>query len=282
MRSKMGAAFVALTLSFACATSPTGRKQLQLLPDSQMAALGAQSFEQVKHDMKPSHDALANAEVRCVADAITASLSPDYQKRAGVETGKWEVQVFETAEPNAFALPGGKIGVQSGMLKIAKTPAQLAAVLGHEVGHVIAQHGNERISQTLATESGLALLSMAAATNDPAKQQQRQLLLGLIGLGAQVGILLPFSRTQESEADRIGLENMARAGFDPHEAITLWKNMEAEGGGQPPEFLSTHPSHGTRIANLEQLLPSAMTLYSTALAQGKHPSCANPQPVASN
>lgn len=281
MNVKIKAAGVALFLSFACATSPTGRKQLELLPDSQMNQMGTEAFTQMKAQTPINHDPALNAEVRCVADALLRALPADYVKRAGVPGDKWEVVVFQNDEPNAFALPGGKIGVQSGLMKVATTPDQLAAVLGHELGHVIAEHGNERVSEQLAVEGGAALLAALAATDDPKKAETRQLLLGLIGLGAQVGILLPFSRTHESEADRIGLELMARAGFDPNQSIALWQNMEKLSGGQPPEFLSTHPAHGTRIKNLQAGMPQATSLEQQARAQGRTPRCANPQPVAS-
>lgn len=265
-----------------CATSPTGRKQLQLLPEDTMAQMGVQSFQQVKQETPAAKDPQKVAYVRCVADALVKNIPADLAKRAGVEGGNWEVVVFEVEEPNAFALPGGKIGVHTGLLNYAKTPDQLAAVIGHEIAHVAAEHGNERVSQSLAAESGMSLLGAIAATNDPAKAERRQLVLGLIGLGAQVGLLLPFSRTHESEADEIGLELMARAGFNPDQAVNLWENMSKAGGGaRPPEFLSTHPAPETRIANLRALAPKAKTLQKEALAAGRHPSCQNPQPVAS-
>ncbi len=279
MRKLIIAATIIITAS--CATSPTGRRQLQLMPEDQMSAMGAEAFTQMKQEMKSTADARTVGMVRCVADSIVAVIPADLAKKAGVPNDKWEVVVFEREDANAFALPGGKIGVHTGMLKIAKTPDQLAAVIGHEVSHVLAEHGNERVSQSIATESGLALAAALAATSDPAKAERRQLLMGLIGLGAQVGILLPFSRTQESEADKIGLELMAKAGFNPNEAVQLWKNMDAASAGQPPEFLSTHPSHGTRIGDLSAGMGAATALYEQAHKEGKNPSCANPQPVAS-
>lgn len=266
----------AVIIAAGCATSPTGRRQLQLMPEDQMSAMGTEAFTQLKQESKISNDARINGMVRCVADSIVAAIPPDLAKKAGVPNDKWEVVVFERDDANAFALPGGKIGVHTGMLKIAKTPDQLAAVMGHEVSHVLAEHGNERVSQSIATESGLALAAALAASSDPAKQERRQMLMGLIGLGAQVGILLPFSRTQESESDKLGLDIMARAGFNPQEAVQLWKNMDAAGGGQPPEFLSTHPSHGTRISDLNARMGAATALYEEAQRGGKKPSCANP------
>jgi predicted Zn-dependent protease len=270
-------AFILPLLLVACATSPTGRKQLHLLPSSQMDQLGVQAFQQMKAQTRQEADPQTNAFVHCVADAIVGAIPSNLR---GEAPSKWEVVVFEDETPNAFALPGGKIGVHTGMMKLAKTDAQLAAVIGHEVGHVLAEHGNERVSQGLAAQSGMALLSILAATDDEGKARKRQLLLGLIGLGAQVGVLLPFSRTHESEADQMGIDLMARAGFNPQESVTLWENMEKAGGQQPPEFLSTHPSHGSRIAHLKEHLKDATPLYQDALAKGQQPRCARQAPIA--
>jgi predicted Zn-dependent protease len=201
-----------------------------------------------------------------------ASRARSPPKRAGPNVPpSWDVVVFKDDDANAFALPGGKIGVNSGLLKVAKTPDQLAAVIGHEVSHVIANHSNERVSTAFATESGLQLASALAGAASPTQQQ----LFGLLGVGiAQFGVLLPFSRTQESEADAVGLDLMASAGFDPRQSIDLWRNMAAAGGGaRPPEFLSTHPGHETRIHNLEARLPHALPIYEQAVKAGKRPSC---------
>ncbi|HET8702086.1 MAG TPA: M48 family metallopeptidase, partial [Nitrococcus sp.] len=173
---------------------------------------------------------------------------------------------------NAFALPGGKIGVYSGLLKVAQTPGQLAAVIGHEVGHVVAGHADERLSTAFATQTGLNLLSLVLGSEGVVSQQG----MALLGLGAQVGIILPFSRTQESEADEIGEKLMAKAGFDPQQSIELWQNMSKAGGKQPPQFLSTHPSPSTRIADLRAHLPQAMQLYQQARLEGHNPDCQPP------
>ena len=241
----------ALILS-SCATSPEGREQLIFVPDSQMSAMGAQAFDEMKTSQPIETDPRTNAYVKCVVGAITSVLP---------EQRQWEVVVFRNEEPNAFALPGGKIGVQTGILKVANTPAQLGAVLGHEVGHVLARHGAERVSEQFATTGGLALVGAILESRDPGNEKF-QLLMATLGIGAQYGIALPHSRTQESEADIIGLELMAKAGFDPHQSISLWQNMEKAGGGQPPEFLSTHPAHGTRIQNLQSHMAAAENLYS--------------------
>lgn len=255
------AVFLAFFLA-ACATSPTGRKQFILMPDSQLNTMGAQAFDEMKTKTPRETNASTNDYVKCVANAVA--------KEAGDVAGvsSWEVVVFKDESANAFALPGGKIGVHTGLLKVAVNADQLAAVLGHEVGHVMARHGNERVSQSLATQGGLAALS--AAMKD---SQQKNILLAGLGLGAQVGILLPYGRTQESESDSIGLDLMARAGFDPRQSVELWKNMSKAGGGQPPEFMSTHPSHETRIERLQAGMSAAMQTYEKARAAGRNPQC---------
>lgn len=246
-----------------CSTSPTGRKQLILMPDGQMNSMGVQAFDEMKKKQTVETDPKIVNYVRCVAMPIA--------KEATDKTGvkDWEVQVFREDSANAFALPGGKIGVLTGLLKVAKTQGQLAAVLGHEVGHVIARHGNERVSQNVATQGGLVAASVA--TKD---SEHRDLILAGLGVGAQFGVLLPYSRTHESEADIIGLKLMSQAGFDPREAVELWKNMAAASGGKaPPQFMSTHPSNETRIRNLSEGLPEAMKIFEQAQAQGKKPTC---------
>ena len=229
-----------------------------------MAEMGAASFQDMKSKTPVDSDPATNRYVRCIADAITEQ-SKD---QTGVKT--WEVVVFKDDTPNAFALPGGKIGVHTGMLKVAKTQSQLAAVIGHEVGHVIARHGAERVSQQLAAQGVLLGASIAVGQDNP----NAGLIMAGLGLGAQYGILLPYSRTHESEADVIGLDLMAKSGFDPRQAIELWKNMAASaGGGEPPEFLSTHPADATRIKNLESKLPPSIEEYQKAQAAGRRPKC---------
>lgn len=248
-----------IILSFACATSPRGRKQLILLPDEQMSAMGVQAFSELKQKTPIERNPAVNAYVQCVAKPLSALVPAS---GAG-----WEIVVFNEPETvNAFALPGGKIGVYTGLLKVAKNSSQLAAVIGHEIGHVIAKHGNERVSEAFAAEGGLAIISAIAQNRGP----KYGLLVSALGLGAQFGILLPHSRTQESEADLVGLELMAKAGFDPHEAVGLWQNMSASGGGQPPEFLSTHPSHASRIGNIQRTIPEVIGYYNS---QSNRPNC---------
>jgi len=251
----------ALALVAGCATSPTGRSQIRLYSNAQMDSMGTASFEEMKQKNKVSQDPQANDYVDCVGHAITRVVDPKTD---------WEVVLFKDDAANAFALPGGKIGVYTGLLDVAQNQSQLAAVLGHEVGHVEAQHANARLSAAAVTQAGVTALQILVGASD---SQRKAEVMALLGVGAQVGILLPYSRSQESEADRLGLDYMARAGFDPHASVQLWKNMEKQGGGQPPEFLSTHPSHGSRIRDLERRMPRAERLYQQARAQGHDPEC---------
>ncbi|WP_105902069.1 M48 family metallopeptidase [Vibrio gangliei] len=246
------ASISALLLLSACSSSPTGRSQVILFSDSEMAQLGSQSFEQMKQEEKVSTNAKTNAYVTCVANAITKQVP----KQDSFDD--WEVVVFDSEQVNAFALPGGKIGVYTGLLNVATNQDQLATVLGHEVAHVLANHGNERMSRSQITNTGLQITDVALAGSE-----YRSMTMGALGLGVQYGITLPYGRTQETEADIMGIDLMAKAGFNPQQSIQLWKNMaKASGGSQPPELLSTHPSHNTRIQDLTaeiQKLPKYST-----------------------
>lgn len=232
-----------LTLSLiACSSSPTGRHQIIMFSDQQMNSLGAESFESMKKEQKISTDQKTIDYVQCVTNALL----PYVEKQEGFTT--WEVVVFDSEQVNAFALPGGKIGVYTGLLKVAENQDQLATVIGHEIAHVLADHSNERMSQAQLANVGLQVTN--ATLND---SEYQGVAMAALGLGVQYGVLLPYGRTQESEADIVGLEIMAKAGFNPYQSIDLWKNMaKASGGNQPPELLSTHPSHNTRIADLSQ------------------------------
>ncbi|MDZ7735182.1 MAG: M48 family metallopeptidase [Gammaproteobacteria bacterium] len=253
---------VMIMLLTACTTSPTGRQQLLLVTDRQMQQMGITAFQQMKQELPATRDNQTRDYVNCVANAIIRQL-PDGERQ------QWEVVVFEDENANAFALPGGKIGVHTGLLKVAENQDQLATVIAHEVAHVLAQHGGERVSQQLATQIGMDLAG-AMAGGDPATRRQ---LLGVLGLGAQYGILLPYSRAHESEADRFGLELMARAGFDPRASVELWQNMKAAGGAAPPELLSTHPAPDTRIRDLDNQIPRIMPLYNDAVKKRGAPAC---------
>src|SRR4029453_18018861 len=226
----------------------TGRRQVNLISEQDEVKMGAQAYQEVTGKAKVSSEPVANAQVKRVAQRIIAvSDKPDLP---------WEVKVIEEAQANAFALPGGKIAVYTGILPITKDDAGLAAVIGHEVGHVIARHSAERVSQQMVAQGlGGALVSGVLGT-DPQTSAQ------VAGLFAQ-GLLLPWGRSQESEADHIGLILMAKAGYDPKAARDLWVRMAeaAKGQSRPPEFLSTHPSEETRIRQIEGWLPEAQKYY---------------------
>jgi predicted Zn-dependent protease len=259
MLKKIFPVLVTTLLVTACATSPTGRSQFIFMPDSQVNQMGLQAFDTLKRDKKLSYNSQYNQATTCIANAITQETG-----------GNWEVVVFEDTTPNAFALPGNKIGVYTGMLKLVDNQEQLAAVIGHEIGHVLAKHSNERASQEMAMSQGLNVLQALTMPTSALGQ----LGFGLLGVGAEYGVLKPYGRTQESEADIIGVDLMARAGFDPRFSISLWQKMEqASQGKQPVEFMSTHPSHATRIQDLEKHMPQAMALYQQAQSTGKQPHC---------
>lgn len=246
----------------ACAVSPTGRKQFLIMSPQQLDAMGTQSFVHMKRTKPVVKNPQVNQYVLCVARAIVAEV-PGQQS--------WDDAVFRDDAVNAFAVPGGKIGVNTGLSKVARNQDQLAAVIEHEVGHVLANHANERLSQQYAVQGGLMVID--ALAGNYASPATRQMAMQALGLGAEIGVLLPYSRIQESEADVIGLKLMAQAGFDPRESITLWRNMASAGGGQPIEFLSTHPSDQARMQNLNANMAQAMQLYERARSQGKKPEC---------
>jgi predicted Zn-dependent protease len=240
-------ALAGLSIGFAlvaCEQAPvTGRQQLILLPESQDAQMGLEAYQQIKQESTVARNPELNRRVQEVGRRIAeTSPHPEWE---------WEFTLFENPEPNAFALPGGKVGVNTGLFKVAENDDQLAAVIGHEVAHAIARHGSERVSQGMLTQIGVAALGVA--TNTTYAQLAAQ--------AATLGVILPYSRTQEAEADHIGLLYMAEAGYDPREAVVLWQNFDKLGGAGQPEFLSTHPAPGSRIDNLQALMPEAMEVY---------------------
>lgn len=253
--------FLLVLLLTACATSPTGRSQLLLMPSDQMDQMGAAAFTDIKQKGKVNTDAVTNRYVSCVAGALTAVLAANDQR-------PWEVVVFDDDSANAFALPGGKIGVNTGLLKVAVDQNQLAAVIGHEVAHVLADHGNERMSLEFASQTGAQLLGAVASNS-----QHKPLLMGALGLGVHYGMKLPYSRTHEAEADVMGLSLMATAGFHPQASVQLWRNMSEQAGDSPPEFMSTHPSHSSRIEGLSANMAAPMALYQDARMRGIRPNC---------
>ena len=232
------------------------------MPDAQMAEIGAQAFDDILRQQALVEDPRIRAYVGCVAQALVDALPEGH--------GDWSVAVLADPSPNAFALPGGKIGVHAGMLQVARTPDQLAAVIGHEIGHVLADHSNERLTQEMAVQGGLMLVDLLA--EDPGSLGHEALRKAL-GIGAEYGLLLPYSRTHEREADRIGRDLMARAGFDPRASLELWTNMARVSSGQPLEFLSTHPAHETRLEELAEEMDAAIALYEEARHEGRRPRC---------
>lgn len=267
MMKKTLLALTAMTLLGGCqlTQSPTGRTQALMYSTSDMNTLGSQSFEEIKKQEKIVTNVNINKYVGCIADAITKEVPTSY----GIT--QWEVVVFDSEQINAFALPGGHIGVYTGLMNVAKTPDQLAAVIGHEVGHVLANHSNERLSRSKITNAGL---SLAGSAFDLAGIQNKELYMQGLGLGAQYGVSMPFGRKQESESDKIGLDLMAKAGFTPQSSVSLWEAMAiASGGAQPMEFLSTHPSNERRINDLTENMNAAQALYKQAVSAGNNPNC---------
>jgi len=250
----------------ACSTVPvTGRSGLHLVSNSQLASMAVDQYQQTLKESKLSTDQAKTAMVREVGISI-ANAAEDFLKRSGrtdlAGTFNWEFNLIEDDKTvNAWVLPGGKAAVYTGILKYTQTETGLAVVLGHEVAHALANHGNERMSQGLLTQLGGAALAVALS-QQPAQTQA--LFMGAYGLGTSVGVLLPYSRLHESEADRIGLVLMAMAGYDPREAVPFWQRMNQEGGQRPPQFLSTHPAPNTRIEDIQKHLPEALSYYKKA------------------
>jgi metalloendopeptidase OMA1, mitochondrial len=236
-------------------TNPeTGKVQRVALSTQQEETLGLQAFQEVLStadvvESGPTFDA-----VRRVASRIAA------QTGNAASSFNWQVSVVNSDQINAFCLPGGKIVVYTGIIPVAENEAGLATVIGHEVAHAVARHGAQRVFQNQLVQTALVGASFSLGDMD---YRQRQTIMGLLGAGAQYGVLLPFGRDHETEADQMGLLYMARAGYDPRESIPFWERMgRAAGNGQPPEFMSTHPSHGTRIQNLEAFMDRALAEYS--------------------
>ncbi|HSN18412.1 MAG TPA: M48 family metallopeptidase [Gammaproteobacteria bacterium] len=253
-----------------CATSPTGRRQLDLVSDQQAAQAGDQSFQEIKKQTPVDNDPGDNEYAKCIVHALSVATGAP---RGG---GNWTVTVFKDPKTvNAFALPGGHVSVYTGIFSVAKTPGELAAVLGHEMGHVQAGHGAERMSDQAATALGVDLAAILAGIDQSSATGQAT--MAALGAGAQVGVLLPFSRAQESEADKLGTQYMAQAGFDPHQALDLWHNMMSMNqGGAPPAILSDHPADASRLQALQAQMPEDVQRYQQAQAQGRHPGCKAP------
>ena len=266
MRSLRGK-FMALTIAafvlVACSTVPiTGRTQLDLVPNSTMLATSFQEYDKFLEEHKLSTNQEETQMVKRVGTRIEKAVE-QYFKEKGLshqlDGYAWEFNLVQSDEANAWCMPGGKVVVYTGILPITKNEAGLATVMAHEIAHAVARHGNERMSQALLAEMGGMALAVAL---DQHPSQTSQLWMAVYGVGTQVGILLPYSRLQETEADHLGLIFMAMAGYDPNRAVEFWQRMAQMKEGQaPPEFLSTHPSDESRIKKIKEFLPEAMEYY---------------------
>ncbi|HEX7357091.1 MAG TPA: M48 family metallopeptidase [Ignavibacteriaceae bacterium] len=252
---------LALTVYY-CSTVPiTGRSQLSLISASEMNSMSFAQYGDFLKENKLSNDKSAVDMVRRVGGKIQRAVETYFAQNnlsQELEGYEWEFNLVESPDVNAWCMPGGKVVVYTGILPVTKDETGLAVVMGHEIAHAVAQHGAERMSQGLLQQLGGVALSVALQ-NKP--QETQDLFMTAYGVGTTVGVMLPFSRTQESEADRLGLIFMAMAGYNPNYAIDFWTRMAAQSGGKPPEFLSTHPSDETRIADLKKELPEAMNYY---------------------
>ncbi|OIP00105.1 MAG: peptidase M48 [Bacteroidetes bacterium CG2_30_33_31] len=250
------------TLFNACTTVPlTGRKQMHLLPESQMVSMSLTSYSEFISTHKLSASAVNSTMVKRAGKNISTAVA-QYLASVGkadlVKDYAWEFNLVEDAQPNAWCMPGGKVVVYTGILPYTLTEAGLAVVMGHEIAHAVARHGNERMSQGMLVQFGGMALDVALQSKP---EQTKAIFMQAYGVGSQVGMLLPYSRIHESEADKLGLVFMAMAGYDPNEAITFWERMAKSGGQKPPEILSTHPADETRIADLKAYLPEALKFY---------------------
>lgn len=253
-------AALGLTGLSGCVTEPiTGRKLFGLISEAEANQMGALAYEQTLKDAKLSTNAAQVDLVRRVGQRIAAVVDRRMREE-GKEPYDWEFKLIDAPDVNAFALPGGKVAFYTGILPVCQGEAGVAVVMGHEIGHAYGQHGRARVSHQVVAEAGMAAVMVALEDDEPSDLSQ--LAVAALGLGYQVGVQLPFSRDDESAADHIGLILMAEAGYDPREAVSFWKRMsEASGGAAPPEFLSTHPSHETRVERLEELMPEALAIY---------------------
>jgi predicted Zn-dependent protease len=263
LKSKVVILLVTLSILSGCSqVDITGRKQFNLVPDSLMNSLSFQNYGEFLANHKLSTNVEQTQMVKRVGSRIQQAVEK-YCTENGIQNKlagyQWEFNLVEDPNVNAWCMPGGKVVVYTGLLPVAENEAGLAVVMGHEIAHAFAKHGAERMTQGLIVEMGSMALSKAL---EEKPEQTKNLFMASYGIGTQVGVLLPYSRVQENEADHLGLIFMAMAGYDPHEALTFWQRMAAaKQGPQPPEILSTHPADSTRIRNIERLIPEAMTYY---------------------
>jgi len=262
-RSTLLSGLLVLGLLLACSSVPlTGRRQLNIIPEGELLSMSYQQYSAFLKESKLSTDKSQTEQVKLVGSRIQAAVEQYFRQQGQskeLENYKWEFNLVESKDVNAWCMPGGKVVFYTGIIPICQNETGIAVVMGHEVAHAIAKHGAERMSQGLLVQLGGTALS-AAIQSKPRETQQ--LWMTAFGVGAQVGVLLPFSRSQESEADHLGLVFMAMAGYDANQAVSFWQRMAQQSGGQkPPEFLSTHPSDETRIQDIKKLLPEAMKYY---------------------
>jgi len=262
--------FVVLLILSGCSTSSTGRNQVALYSDNELDQMGITSFEQMKKEIPISNDKATNDFVLCVANAITMNVPKSSF------SGEWEVVVFDSAQVNAFALPGGKIGVYTGILNVTENQDQLAAIIGHEVGHVLERHSNERLSANQLSNVGLAVATIALGVSDI---DNKGLWMAGLGIGVQYGLIMPYSRAHESEADIVGQDLMAHSGFTPEASVRLWENMAKLSKTSTPEFMSTHPSNDTRIKQLNGHLVISQPYYLAEKSRGALPKCVKPSVI---
>lgn len=259
---------LALTVGLtACATttSPTGRNQYTAVSDQQLNQLGAQAFAEYKAKIPQSSDATQTRYVQCVVNSIVSQLPSNMR-------GGWETALFVNNEPNAFALPGGKVGIYTGIFRAAKNQDQLAGVIAHEIGHVVARHHNERISRQMGSQQLVGILGAIVGARYGQTAGQIAQVAG--NVGAQGLFVLPNSRAQETEADVVGQQLMAKAGFDPRQAVNLWQNMiSISSANRPPEWMSTHPNPQARISELQARAAGLMSTYEAAQKSGLRPRC---------
>jgi predicted Zn-dependent protease len=255
--------FITIVFFQSCSSVPlTGRSQLNMIPSSEMLTMSFQQYDEFLKESKLSTNQMEVNMVKSVGGKIKSAVEK-YMKSNNLsdrlEGYEWEFNLVEDEQINAWCMPGGKVVVYTGILPVTKDETGLAVVMGHEIAHAIAEHGNERMSQQLLQQAGA--VGLMVATKEESAETQA-LWLSVYGVGTTIGFLFPYSRTHESEADHLGLIFMAMAGYDPHEAPEFWKRMAAgKQGGSPPEFLSTHPSDQTRINDITSWIPEAMKYY---------------------
>jgi len=255
---------IALALvTFACASVPhTGRRQFNMVSDKQLNALGLKVFDEIVMKEPQSRNERVNATVKKVADNVIKAA--ERIDKPGLD---WKVAIVENETPNAYCLPGGKIVVHTGIMSYAKNEAGLAAIISHEIAHAVAKHGAERLSQKLALEGALGIGGEVLRKEDGSVSAGTKLALSALGMGGSVGILLPYSRTHEFEADKIGQIYMAAAGYDPEQSVRLWDRMSKIKKPPIPIWLSTHPADSDRVEKLKEFLPDAMKHYRDAGAK---------------